>query len=834
MNKTLKKTLSIIITILIFVTTVPFAFAADASLVINMTDSFGDGWNGNAVKIEQLIDGTYTEVATATIENGNSGTFAIALPEDGLYAFKWVRGEYPDECSFTVAVNGEMVYKTTDASYFKNGQVFYTNCEHNYTDGECDICGYLECQHEGQSGSCKVCGVNLGKLVIDLSEVTSSYIYIGNGYDYYDEDGYIITGTNTNVTIYIYDSCDITFSNMSAYRVRLLSGTEENITVTLDGDNYMYDCFDVIKSHLTINGDDDDTLNIESSLCAISTGGNLGTLTVNGGKINAVTETTRYCPTIWCNGGFTLNGGEVTASNNYDNVIYNKTIINGGTLNVISTSPDREAINGDIEIAKGALLTASATYKVIHSDRNIIPVNEAEENLSIFARFDKDTDFAPVLDIKAALEDKTYAEIKVDTHEHDFDNSGKCICGYECPHENYTDGVCDVCGYVCLHENYTDGVCDVCGESCEHMLVLDGDIKTPVTCSTCDSTIYESDSRWAEDIYENHFEGAVAKFKGYGEGSQDKIVAYYVVNPSDGEEYKLSFDWAINQGFTEYGGFALHLYHNDNAVITRDFTQSANPYESVLSEEYWYTADGEYQVFKFVFEKLYAGRWADGGRKAFLSNIKNEIVTECDKGNHEFINYVKSAEASCGVNAMETAKCENCEVTDTREIEGSALTHSFTKYEEVEAPKCGVVGKEVAECDNGCDATYEKDIPALEHDIVFDEAVAPTCTETGLTEGQHCSRCDDMTVEQEVIPDLGGHIDADGDYLCDNGCGHEFEKPAEPDTPDVPTDGNCDHMCHKTGFVGFIWKIISFLQRFFGIQQYCDCGVLHYEKAIFG
>ncbi len=80
----------------------------------------------------------------------------------------------------------------------------------------------------------------------------------------------------------------------------------------------------------------------------------------------------------------------------------------------------------------------------------------------------------------------------------------------------------------------------------------------------------------------------------------------------------------------------------------------------------------------------------------------------------------------------------------------------------------------------------------------------------------------------------GNHTDADGDYLCDNGCGHEFEKPAEPDTPDVPTDGNCDHLCHKDGILGFIWKIISFLQRFFGIQQYCDCGVLHYEKAIFG
>ena len=44
---------------------------------------------------------------------------------------------------------------------------------------------------------------------------------------------------------------------------------------------------------------------------------------------------------------------------------------------------------------------------------------------------------------------------------------------------------------------------------------------------------------------------------------------------------------------------------------------------------------------------------------------------------------------------------------------------------------------------------------ALGHDIVTDAAVAPTCTETGLTEGSHCSRCDDVTVAQTVVDALG-------------------------------------------------------------------------------
>ncbi len=41
---------------------------------------------------------------------------------------------------------------------------------------------------------------------------------------------------------------------------------------------------------------------------------------------------------------------------------------------------------------------------------------------------------------------------------------------------------------------------------------------------------------------------------------------------------------------------------------------------------------------------------------------------------------------------------------------------------------------------------------ALGHDMVTDAAKAPTCTETGLTEGSHCSRCDAATTAQEVVP----------------------------------------------------------------------------------
>lgn len=42
-----------------------------------------------------------------------------------------------------------------------------------------------------------------------------------------------------------------------------------------------------------------------------------------------------------------------------------------------------------------------------------------------------------------------------------------------------------------------------------------------------------------------------------------------------------------------------------------------------------------------------------------------------------------------------------------------------------------------------------------EHEEVIDEGKDATCTETGLTEGKHCSKCGEVLVKQEVIP--AGH-----------------------------------------------------------------------------
>ena len=101
-----------------------------------------------------------------------------------------------------------------------------------------------------------------------------------------------------------------------------------------------------------------------------------------------------------------------------------------------------------------------------------------------------------------------------------------------------------------------------------------------------------------------------------------------------------------------------------------------------------------------------------------------------------------------------------CTTAQTCTVCGAELAEALGHTEvidEAKAPTCTETGlTEGVHC-SVCDAvlTAQTVVDALGHTEVIDEAVAPTCTETGLTEGVHCSVCDAVLTAQTVVDALG-------------------------------------------------------------------------------
>ncbi|MBE6984647.1 MAG: hypothetical protein E7434_03360, partial [Ruminococcaceae bacterium] len=82
------------------------------------------------------------------------------------------------------------------------------------------------------------------------------------------------------------------------------------------------------------------------------------------------------------------------------------------------------------------------------------------------------------------------------------------------------------------------------------------------------------------------------------------------------------------------------------------------------------------------------------------------------------------------------------------------LSHSWNSGSVTTQPTCTATGVKTFTC-SVCKGTKTETVSATGHTEVIDKAVAPTCTETGLTEGKHCSVCNTIIVKQNVVAALG-------------------------------------------------------------------------------
>ena len=96
-------------------------------ITLQLTDAYGDGWGGNAIKV---VDARTQEVlGQFTISSGSSANYTLAICDQRAIEFQWVLGTgynngYPDECSWVILDrNGEEITSGEDASTYTTGQV---------------------------------------------------------------------------------------------------------------------------------------------------------------------------------------------------------------------------------------------------------------------------------------------------------------------------------------------------------------------------------------------------------------------------------------------------------------------------------------------------------------------------------------------------------------------------------------------------------------------------------------------------------------------------------------------------------------------------------------
>ncbi|MCR4846066.1 MAG: peptidoglycan DD-metalloendopeptidase family protein [Eubacterium sp.] len=88
----------------------------------------------------------------------------------------------------------------------------------------------------------------------------------------------------------------------------------------------------------------------------------------------------------------------------------------------------------------------------------------------------------------------------------------------------------------------------------------------------------------------------------------------------------------------------------------------------------------------------------------------------------------------------------------SREVTLSSHKHNYV-LETNTLPTCTKNGKQIQKC--SCGSTIETVIKALGHNEVIDNAIEPTETANGMTEGKHCTVCGEITQKPEILPMKG-------------------------------------------------------------------------------
>ena len=192
----------------------------------------------------------------------------------------------------------------------------------------------------------------------------------------------------------------------------------------------------------------------------------------------------------------------------------------------------------------------------------------------------------------------------------------------------------------------------------------------------------------------------------------------------------------IPENITKIGSHAFFRCENLKEIIFEGNVPETVEHESFydLSVKAYYPCDND--------------QWTEEARNQVGEQL--EWIPAHDYESHE---WYTETEPTCKEDGEERRDCSICGGYESRTVPKFGHDYEGREWVTETEPSCSADGRATLQCNN-CSEYLEKTLPAKGHTIVFDEAVEPTYTSTGLTMGQHCSVCGDVLYPQEIVPML--------------------------------------------------------------------------------